>query len=191
MILSDTEITALAELGMITPFVPRLVREQDGHPALSYGLSSYGYDIRLSPREFVRFMPCKQSDPKGMSENTVEPVPLQHDDRGSFFVMPPHSFALGVAMESLAMPPDVTAIAMGKSTYARAGIACYMTPAEAGWRGHLTLEFANHTPSPTRVYAGEGVAQLLFFRGQPCAVSYGDRAGKYQDQPHRVIFGKV
>ena len=189
MILSDTEITALAEQGMITPFTPRLVREQDGHPALSYGLSSYGYDIRLSPREFVRFVPCKQSDPKGMSEDTVEPVPLQHDDRGSFFVMPPHSFALGVAMESLAMPPDVTAIVLTKSTYARTGAVMPLGKVHAGWSGHLTLEFINPTPSPARLYAGEGIAHLEFRRGRVCEKIAQD--GRYTNQPHRVVFGGV
>ena len=190
-ILSDIEIAALAEQGMITPFESNLIRELDETRVISYGLSSYGYDIRLSPTEFLQFVPVKEFDPKRPDPNATKRLVLNHDDQGAFFLMPPFSFGLGVAMERLEMPPDVTAIAMGKSTYARAGLSCHVTPSEAGWRGHLTLEFNNNTPSPTRIYAGEGVTQLLFFRGEPCRTCYETRSGKYQDQPHRVIMGTV
>lgn len=192
-ILNDKQIADRArDHGMIAPFTESLVRVCDGRPIISYGLSGHGYDLRLSPKEFRRLVPSKCVNPKRQdSAAMTEIVRLQHDDDGSFFTMPPHSYALGVALEYLRIPPDVMVQCVGKSTYARAGIVANITPAEAGWCGHLTLEFANNSPSPVRIYANEGVVQLLFYQGETAGTCYESRAGKYQDQPEQVIMGRV
>jgi dCTP deaminase len=179
---------------MISPFQHELVRHLEGGlPVLSFGLSSYGYDLRLSPREFLifRHIPGTVVDPKAFNPKNLESVPLQKDDSGAYFILPARSYGLGVAVEELHLPPDVTAICVGKSTYARCGIIANVTPAEAGWKGHLTLEFSNSSAADCRIYAGEGVAQMLFFQGQPCATSYRTRRGKYQNQRQRVTLPKV
>nr|WP_290228360.1 dCTP deaminase [Trichocoleus desertorum] len=199
MIKNDTWITAMAAKGMIVPFEPQLVREVSGdanlaiRPVISYGLSSYGYDIRLSPAEFriFRHIPGTVIDPKNFNPENLEPTKLHTDSNGSYFVLPAHSYALGVALEKLEVPTNVTVICIGKSTYARAGIIANLTPAEAGWRGHLTLEFSNSSSADCRIYANEGVVQLLFLEGEPCAVSYETRRGKYQDQPEAVTLARV
>jgi dCTP deaminase len=193
MIKNDTWIQEMAANGMITPFEPRLVREVDGLPMISYGLSSYGYDLRLSPAEFriFRHVPGKVVDPKNFSPANLEPADLHTDEYGSFFILPAHSYGLGVALERLSVPENVTVICIGKSTYARTGLIANLTPAEAGWRGYLTLEFSNSSSADCRIYANEGVVQLLFLEGAPCAVSYETRRGKYQDQPERVTLAKV
>lgn len=202
MLLSDTEITRLAtEADMITPFLPALVRaRRDDRRVLSYGLSSYGYDLRLSPREFYTFQPLREPgtdhravvDPKAFNTAHLAPAPLHNTPEGdSYFVLPAHSYGLGVAVEHLALPADVTALFIGKSTYARCGVIANTTPGEAGWRGHLTLEFSNSSDSPCRIYANEGIVQALFFRGPLCSTCYQTRAGKYQDQPERVVFARI
>ena len=202
MILSDTEITTLAtEAGMIDPFLPALVRmRREGKRVLSYGLSSYGYDLRLSPREFFVFQPLRDGDtethavvdPKNFSPAHLIPTPLHNSPEGdSYFVLPAHSYGLGVAMERLKLPADVTALFIGKSTYARCGVIANTTPGEAGWQGHLTLEFSNSSNSPCRIYTNEGIVQALFFRGAPCATCYDTRAGKYQNQPESVITARI
>jgi len=194
MILNDREIAALARAGMIRPFEPELVREDAaGLRLLSYGASSFGYDLRLSSREFqvFRHIPGTVVDPKDFNPRNLERVVLQTDARGRFFILPARSYGLGVAVERLALPADVTAICVGKSTYARCGIIANVTPAEAGWRGHLTLEFSNASAADCRIYADEGIVQMLFFRAQACAVSYRTRAGKYQNQSHRITLPKV
>ena len=202
MILSDTEIKRLAnEAGMITPFIPGLVRtRRDDLRVLSYGASSYGYDLRLSDREFYTFQPLHEPDseqpavvdPKDFNPAHLTPAPLHQTPEGeSYFVLPAHSYGLGVAIEHLALPPDVTALFIGKSTYARCGVIANTTPGEAGWHGHLTLEFSNSSSSPCRIYAGEGIVQALFFRGAPCETCYATRAGKYQDQPERVVTARI
>ena len=201
MILSDTEIAALAtEHGMITPFTPALVRRHDDRRVLSYGQSSYGYDLRLSPREFYTFQPLRDGDtnhhavvdPKDFNPAHLSPAPLHRTLEGdAYFILPAHSYGLGVAVEHLALPPDVTAIFLGKSTYARCGVIANTTPGEAGWHGHLTLEFSNSASSPCRIYTNEGIVQALFFRGAPCATCYETRAGKYQAQPERVVTARI
>jgi dCTP deaminase len=119
-------------------------------------------------------------------------VELLHDPtKGDYFILPAHSYGLGVALEHLVMPPNVTAICLGKSTYARMGVIANMTPAEAGWQGHLTLEFSNSSGADCRLYANEGICQLLFFEGEPCDVSYANRAGKYQGQSEEVTLARV
>ncbi len=194
MLLSDRDITVCAELGMITPFEPTHVREFDSHRVLSYGLSSYGYDLRLSSKEFwtFRHIPGHIVDPKAFNPAHLAPAPLHHHpEHGSYFILPAHSYGLGVAYERLALPENVTALFIGKSTYARCGVIANLTPGEAGWRGHLTLEFSNSSGADCRIYANEGIVQALFFRGEPCATSYADRSGKYQDQQHGVVTARV
>jgi dCTP deaminase len=205
VILSDIEIARLAQAGMITPYQDSLVRSvedertwTDGNRTvsvqaprrvISFGASSYGYDLRLSPKEFLvfRHVPGTVVNPKRFSSENLEPVTLHSDGDGDFFVLPGHSYGLGVAMEHLDLPADITALFIGKSTYARCGVIANLTPGEAGWHGHLTLEFSNSSGADVRIYANEGVVQALFFRGNPCRVSYASRAGKYQGQPEQVV----
>jgi dCTP deaminase len=193
LILNDLQITDHARHGMITPFELRLIRQlEDGREVLSFGLSSFGYDLRLSEREFkvFRHIPGTVVDPKNFQPRNLEKVALETDASGSFFVLPARSYGLGVAVEKLSLPANVTAICVGKSTYARCGITANVTPAEAGWIGHLTLEFSNSSAADCRVYANEGIVQMLFFQGQPCATSYRSRAGKYQGQKQRITLPK-
>ena len=187
----------MADEGMIAPFEPALVRQIDRQgtniPVISYGLSSFGYDIRLSPKEFriFRHVPGTVIDPKRFNPENLEPTKLRTDQHGDYFILPAHSYGLGVALERLAIPNNITTICIGKSTYARCGIIANLTPAEAGWRGYLTLEFSNSSSADCRIYASEGVVQLLFLEGDPCQVSYETRRGKYQDQQERVTLAKV
>lgn len=193
-VLADWEIKKLAEEEeMISPFVDRLVSKEDGRKLLSYGLGSYGYDIRLSPEQCLIFgkVQAGDCDPKDFDPGILKPAELLEDERGKYFLLPPYGYCLGVAMERLKLPRDVTVVAVGKSTYARSGILVNITPAEAMWEGYLTLEISNCTALFNRIYANEGITQLLFYRGNPCAVSYQDRKGKYQDQPAEVVFSQV
>ncbi|MBE9110551.1 dCTP deaminase [Nodosilinea sp. LEGE 07298] len=199
MIKNDAWIAKMAEEGMIAPFQPSLVRQLEpadkslGQPVISYGLSSYGYDIRLSPAEFriFRHIPGTVVDPKNFSPANLEPTELKTDASGSYFILPAHSYGLGVALEKISVPNNISVICIGKSTYARCGIIANLTPAEAGWRGHLTLEFSNSSSADCRIYASEGVVQLIFFEGEPCQVSYETRRGKYQDQAEQVTLARV
>ncbi|AFY76619.1 MAG: dCTP deaminase [Hydrococcus sp. C42_A2020_068] len=193
MIKNDIWIAKMAQQGMITPFEPKLIRRFENLPVISYGLSSYGYDIRLSPSEFriFRHIPGTVVDPKNFNPDNLEPTKLHTDANGSYFILPAHSYGLGVALERLDIPENITVLCIGKSSYARVGLIANLTPAEAGWRGHLTLEFSNSSSADCRIYANEGVVQLIFFEGEPCSVSYETRQGKYQDQPEQVIFSRV
>jgi len=192
-VLSDQEIKNLAAEGMIYPFSDRLINEQNGIKLLSYGLSSYGYDIRLSPNQCLLFGGVQHGmcDAKNFDPQILKETELHEDDHGQYFIIPPFGYCLGVAVERLALPRDVTVVAVGKSTYARAGIMANITPAEAGWEGHLTLEISNCTPLFNKIYANEGICQLLFFQGEPCEVDYQMRKGKYQKQPYEVVLSKV
>ncbi|BAZ05670.1 deoxycytidine triphosphate deaminase [Calothrix sp. NIES-3974] len=188
----------MAQQGMISPFEPSLIRkvkqdETKFKGVISYGLSSYGYDIRLSPKEFriFRHIPGTVIDPKNFNPQNLEFSQLHHGENGDYFILPAHSYGLGVALERLSVPENITVICIGKSTYARCGIIANLTPAEAAWRGHLTLEFSNSSSADCRIYASEGVVQLLFLEGEPCAVSYDTRQGKYQDQAEMVTLAKV
>jgi dCTP deaminase len=174
-ILPDTWIREMSEKhGMIEPFVERQKREG----VISYGLSSYGYDARVS-REFKIFTNVDNAvvDPKEFS-------PTSFVDRTlDVCVVPPNSFALARTVEYFRVPRDVLVVCLGKSTYARCGIIVNVTPLEPEWEGHVTIEITNSTPLPARIYANEGICQFLFFRGEgPCEVSYADRAGKYMGQ---------
>lgn len=200
-ILNDKQILSLATRGMIQPFVKECVRSVEvignamtsERKILSYGCSSYGYDLRLSPKEFrvFRRIPGMVVNPKRFDISSLEAVELQTDSDGAFFIIPAHSYGLGFAMEWLNLPRDITAFFYGKSSYARAGIIANLTSGEAGWRGHLTIEISNSSAADCRVYAGEGIIQAHFFKGEPCEVSYSDRAGKYQDQGEEVVVAKV
>lgn len=188
MIKSDTWIRAQAAKGMIEPFIPQLVR-RTAINNISYGVSSFGYDIRLSPRDFriFRHQPGEIVDPKNFDPDFLEQARLRSDNTGTYFILPGHTYGLGVAVERLVLPNDILVLAIGKSTYARAGVIANTTPAEPGWKGHLTLEFSNSSDSDVKIYANEGVIQLLFLQGEPCTTSYADRAGKYQNQPEQVV----
>lgn len=197
MIKNDIWIRNQAKDGMIYPFEPSLIRQKDpytgGQAVLSYGCSSYGYDLRLSPREFMvfRHIPGTVMDPKSFNPNNLEGVELHSDERGQFFILPAHSYGLGVALEQLRIPTNITCLFIGKSTYARMGVIANLTPGEAGWCGHLTLEFSNSSGADCRIYANEGIVQALFFEGEPCDISYEDRTGKYQNQTERVTLARV
>ncbi len=198
MIKNDIWIKEMAQKGMITPFEPKLIRTVELEsgikiPALSYGLSSYGYDIRLSPKEFFVFkhIPGTVVNPKKFNPDNLESVPLRKDENGEYFIVPAHSYGLGVALEKLEVPPNVTVICIGKSTNARVGLIANLTPAEASWKGALTLEFSNSSSADCMIFANEGIVQLIFLEGDPCQITYADRKGKYQDQPERVTFAKV
>ena len=197
MLKNDLWINQQASAGMINPFQSNLVRhlEPDNRqkPVLSYGCSSYGYDLRLSSNEFLifRHIPGTVMNPKKFNPNNLEKTVLHHDDDGDFFILPAHSYGLGVALEKMKVPKNITVICIGKSTYARLGIIVNTTPAEAGWEGHLTLEFSNSSGADCRIYANEGICQLLFFEGDPCTTTYKDRKGKYQNQPEKVTLAKI
>ncbi len=162
------------ERGMIEPFC----EEQIGKGVVSYGLSSYGYDIRVG-REFKIFTNINSTvvDPKNFDESNVI------DFIGDVCIIPPNSFALARTIEYFKMPPNVLAICLGKSTYARCGIIVNVTPFEPEFEGHITIEISNTTPLPAKIYANEGIAQVLFFEGdEPCETTYKDKKGKYQNQ---------
>lgn len=205
-ILSDGEIIdlcqgAMVRFPMIEPFLPEQVRELEhewfaNHTqavkfnetirAISGGVCSYGYDLRLSPDDFRVFHNAHGNilvDPKSFDENLLIKQTIRVDGTGSFFVIPGNSYALASTVEYIRMPRDLTAVSVGKSTYARCGIITNVTPFEAAWDGNVTLELANASPAPVKVYANEGICQTLFLRGSRWPlVSYADRAGKYQGQ---------
>jgi len=187
MILNDKQILELA------PIQP-VVTEQRSKNVISYGLSSFGYDIRLAPYDFriFRNIPGQPMDPKKFNTNFLVKVEPQVDADGYlFYVLPANSYALGVSLEHIEMPKNVTGVCLGKSTYARCGIIVNMTPIEAGWNGYLTIEISNSSAADAKVYATEGIAQILFFQGERCFVSYADRKGKYQSQGPEVTLSKV
>jgi dCTP deaminase len=168
----------MAAEGMIEPFEAEQVSSVDGQRVISYGTSSYGYDIRCSD-EFKIFTNINSAivDPKSFDESSFV------DFRGDCCIIPPNSFALARTVEYFRIPRNVLTICLGKSTYARCGIIVNVTPFEPEWEGYVTLEFSNTTPLPARIYANEGVAQVVFFEGdESCDVSYKDRKGKYQGQ---------
>jgi dCTP deaminase len=167
------------ERGMIEPFVETQTKARsDGSRVISYGLSSYGYDLRVS-REFKVFTNVFNTvvDPKCFDAQSM--VDMETD----VCIVPPNSFALARSVEYFRIPRDVLTICVGKSTYARCGIIVNVTPFEPEWEGHVTLEISNTTPLPAKIYADEGLAQVVFFlAGETCETSYADRAGKYMRQ---------
>ena len=177
---ADSWIRRMAQKeGMIEPFSPTQVRKTEGGQSIiSYGLSSYGYDLRVS-NEFKVFTNVFNTvvDPKAFDDKSF--VHMETD----ICIVPPNSFALARSVEYFRIPRDVITICLGKSTYARCGIIVNVTPFEPEWEGHVTLEISNTTPLPARIYANEGLAQVLFFGGdEVCEVSYKDRGGKYMKQ---------
>jgi dCTP deaminase len=176
---SDLWIRRMAESHqMIEPFEPGQVRETRGQRIVSYGTSSYGYDVRCA-NEFKIFTNINSTivDPKAFDAKSF--VDLTAD----VCIIPPNSFALARTVEYFRVPRNVLVVCLGKSTYARCGIIVNVTPLEPEWEGHVTLEFSNTTTLPAKIYANEGVAQMLFFESdEVCSTSYRDRGGKYQGQ---------
>jgi dCTP deaminase len=201
----DWRIRQLAEAGMISPFEPGKIRRIDtvtehryrdkvtfcsDVPAISYGTSSYGYDFTLSANDFriFRHVPGLIVDPKDFDQCCLVAAEPECDVMGKYFILPRHSYALGFLNEKQKLPPNVTALYIGKSTYARCGIIVNTTPGEAGWEGHLTVEISNSSGADVRIYADEGICQGLFFEGAPCGKPYGD--GKYQGQAAGVTVAR-
>jgi dCTP deaminase len=180
---SDRWIRRMAlEHGMIEPFVDAQVRQVDTHgrKVISYGVSSYGYDMRVAP-EFKIFTNALSAivDPKEFDARSFV------EFEGDVCIVPPNSFALARSVEYFRIPRNSLTICVGKSTYARCGIITNVTPFEPEWEGHVTLEISNTTPLPAKIYANEGICQVLFFEADPddiCETSYKDKAGKYQAQ---------
>ncbi|QDU60613.1 Deoxycytidine triphosphate deaminase [Planctomycetes bacterium Pan216] len=170
-VLSDREIETEVH---IDPFAPEGVRPG----AISYGVSSYGYDVRVG-RHYKVFTNVHSAivDPKSFSEKSFVDIEADH------CIIPPNSFALAETVEYFEIPRDVLAICVGKSTYARCGIIVNVTPLEPEWKGKVTIEISNTTPLPAKIYSNEGIAQIIFIRAEKvCQVSYADKSGKYQDQ---------
>ena len=176
---SDSWIKKMAkEENMISPFETDQIKTLSGTKVISYGTSSYGYDVRCSSI-FKVFTNINSAvvDPKKFDKNSFV------DFEGATCIIPPNSFALASTVEYFKIPRSVLTICLGKSTYARCGIIVNVTPLEPEWEGHVTLEFSNTTPLPAKIYANEGVAQMLFFESDDiCEISYKDRGGKYQKQ---------
>ncbi|MGH6636386.1 MAG: dCTP deaminase [Gammaproteobacteria bacterium] len=176
---SDKWIRRMVEaMGMIDPFEPKQIRSQGDQRLISYGTSSYGYDLRCAD-EFKVFTNINSTivDPKAFDARSFV------DIKSDVCIIPPNSFALARTVEYLRIPRNVLTICLGKSTYARCGIIVNVTPLEPEWEGHVTLEFSNTTPLPAKIYADEGVAQVVFIEADEiCETSYKDRGGKYQGQ---------
>jgi len=176
---SDKWIRRMAkEHGLIEPFEPQQIKQKDNQKLISYGTSSYGYDVRCAS-EFRIFTNINSAivDPKDFDSNSF----VNQDS--DVCIIPPNSFALARTVEYFRIPRNILTICLGKSTYARCGIIVNVTPLEPEWEGHVTLEFSNTTTLPAKIYANEGVAQVIFFESdEVCETSYKDRGGKYQGQ---------
>lgn len=186
-LLNDQAIVRRAEEGMISPFEPEKIRKLFTGSVISYGLGSFGYDIRLG-YNFKIANPLYPGaiDPKEPDPNAW--IDIVISDPSSMFVLAPNSFCLAESIEHFAMPEDVLALVLGKSTYARSAVIANFTPLEPGWRGKVTIELGNLTKSPIYLYPGEGIAQVLFFEGEKPSNGYGD--GLYQDQKG-IVHSKV
>jgi dCTP deaminase len=196
MLLNDKQISQLADLDIFQPYVGEKRRTlDDGTKAISYGLSQAGYDIRLSPKQFLVFTddgdyrPNLVLDPK-LSDPTIPyEATLHHSENGSFFELPPHSFGLGTSLELISMPPSIMGLCDGKSTYARCGVIINVTPIEPGWAGHLTMHIANPTPFTARIYANEGIVQVMLYQlSSNVKQAY---TGHYQNQGATVQLAAV
>ncbi len=184
-ILSDVEIASLCEVEkdsgskpMIYPYIDSQIKESSSKRILSYGQSSYGYDVRLD-RQFKIFTNINSGiiDPLDFSENAL----MEHE--GDFCIIPPNSYILGITLETFVIPRDIMVVCVGKSTLARCGAIVNTTPIEPGFNGRVVIEISNATTLPLKIYSGMGVAQFLFYKGNiPCKTSYADKAGKYQNQ---------
>lgn len=174
MVKNDRWIKDMAKKGMITPFTENQVKGG----VISYGVGSYGYDMRISD-EFKIFTDINTSivDPKKFDSSSFV------DFKGDICIIPPNSFALATSLEYFKIPRETIVICMGKSTYARCGIVINVTPLEPEWEGHVTIEISNTTPLPAKIYANEGIAQIIFLGADElCTISYADKTGKYQAQ---------
>lgn len=184
VLLSDQDIRKLVrEKNMISPYEDKLIKQVEDKKHISYGLSSYGYDLRVSD-EFKVFTNVHNAivDPKNFSENSFVNI------SGSFCIIPPNSFALAKSVEYFKIPRNILTLCIGKSTYARCGIIVNVTPFEPEWEGYVTLEISNTTPLPAKIYSNEGLAQVLFFEAKNiCEISYSDRKGKYMHQKGIVV----
>lgn len=180
MILNDEQIKLLGET-MISPFMPTSVRRG----VISFGLSSFGYDICIG-NKFRVFTPnplvTSAVDPKDFNPKLLVEV-----ETDLYIFIPPNSYTLGLSVEYFHIPVDVMGLVVGKSTYARCGIIVNVTPLEPGWEGYVTIEISNCTPLPAKIYANEGIAQVLFFRGEAPTVNYANKGGKYQGQQDIVL----
>lgn len=182
-VLSDA---TLRELGpsMIFPFTAEQVRRDAGVRKISYGTSSYGYDVRLAKQ--ISLFTNKHGriiDPKDFDLRCLEPAQTEWSLDGDYVLLPPHSYLLGHTVEEFKIPNDIMVIAVGKSTYARCGIHVNVTPIEPGFEGQIVIEISNATSLPAKIYLEEGIAQFVFLRGdRACSTSYADRRGKYQGQ---------
>lgn len=188
MVKADHWISHMAKKhGMIEPFEEQQIKHFNGNKAISYGLSSYGYDIRVAD-EFKVFTNVYHTvvDPKNFTENSFV------DIKTNECIIPPNSFALARSIEYFRIPRQVLTICLGKSTYARCGIIVNVTPFEPEWEGYVTLEISNTTPLPAKIYANEGIAQVIFLHSpdEPCKTSYADRGGKYMKQ-HGIVAPRV
>jgi len=203
MILNDKEIAALCtdnpDAPMIEPFIPESVSTTDnGAKILSLGLSSFGYDITLAGDIYVfHANPALSTivDPKRFNKDVMKKARIYSDGDSRYVLIPPNSFILGYSNERIRMPEDVMAIVLTKSTIARVGGVCTATPLEPNWTGNITLEFANLTAYPFKMYIDEGCAQLVFLKGNRPNITYSDRnngqGGKYQNQGPEVVVAKV
>ena len=194
MLLNDKEISILAENDIIFPFVGEKTRElPNGTKALSYGLSHAGYDLRLSPKGFMvinNSAPVEALNVKSFNRELMYEASPMEENGSTFFVLPPFSYALGVSVELLTMPSNIMGLTDGKSTYARQGTIINVTPIEPGWSGHLTICIVNPLAFPVRIYANEGIVQVMFARlNGSSKQDYGD--GKYQNQGANVAFAAV
>ena len=175
---SDIWIKKMSSLGMINPFFVRPVKKHNEKKIVSYGLSSYGYDIRCN-NEFKIFNNLNHNivDPKNFDKNNFISI------KNSVCIIPPNSFALSKSKEYVCVPKNTLALCLGKSTYARCGMILNTAPLEPEWEGYITLEFSNTMPLPLKIYANEGIAQILFFKNKDiCKESYREKIGKYQKQ---------
>lgn len=188
---------------LIKPFVPDKVRKitsvNNGYDtyvlsmpidAISFGVSGFGYDLRLSPKDFrvFRHIPGQVLNPKAFNPEFLYNAELNHNEYGDYFILPHHTYGLGVSLEYLAIPENIEVVFIGKSTYARAGIIVNMTPGEAGWKGHLTIEISNSSDADAMIFANEGICQALFFEGNSTSRIYG--SGKYQNQLEEVTIAR-
>jgi dCTP deaminase len=195
MLLNDKQISILAENDIIFPFTGEKRRELDnGTKALSYGLSHAGYDLRLSPEGFMVIDNSVSKDfpldVKSFDAELMEEQKPRQENGSTFFVLPPFSYALGVSLERISMPNNVMGITDGKSTYARQGTIINVTPIEPGWSGYLTICIVNPLAFPARIYANEGIVQIMFVKlDGDVASAYGN--GKYQNQQAKVAFAAV
>lgn len=188
-VLSDRIITALCKsptVPMIYPFIPHSVSiNEDGESVLSYGVSSYGYDVRANGK-WTQFKEGTETlDIRTLNEDEVIRT------ESETFVLQPGDFVMTVTKERFCMPDNVLATVLTKSTYARMGVVCIATPLEPGWEGHITLEYANLTKRPVMLFANQGIAQVVFQQGTAVDTTYGDRAGKYQNQPAEVVLPRL